>query len=328
MIITRTPVRISFVGGGSDLPEFYRQHGGAVLSTTIDKYMYVSTHPFFDDPDIRIKYAKTETVSAVDQIQHPIVREVLHQFSLKAIEISSNADIPAGCGLGSSSSFTASLLLNCFLRSGNYPVKEELARRTCEIEIDKLGEPIGKQDQYAIVFGGLNVIEFRPDDRVSVEPVVLPKHTLSELQQNLLMFYTGTNRKAGDVLGEQKKNIEGGNYVDIQKQMVGLTWQARDALFQSRLKDFGKLLHENWLLKRQLASGVTNSFVDEAYETGIRAGALGGKLLGAGGGGFLLFYCEPDSHDKIRAALKHLKELRFQFEFDGAKVLYGGDEND
>lgn len=327
MIITRTPFRISFVGGGSDLKDFYSNSPGAVLSTTINKFMYISSHDYFAEHQIRMKYSRTETVENVDDIQHPIIREVMRSFNVKgALEVSSNADIPAGTGLGSSSSFTVGLLHNLYTKFGKYASKEQLAAEACDIEINKLGEPIGKQDQYAAAFGGLNVIKFNPNGEVNVELIHLRKKTYKTLQNNLMMFYTGLQRKTSTILTEQKKNMSNTKKVETLKKMVELVWELRDALYADDLNGFGELLHKNWLLKQQLASKISNPEINKLYDTALKNGAAGGKILGAGGGGFLLLYCDSEKQEQVRKALSPRKEMKFKFENEGSKLIYAGDE--
>lgn len=330
MIITKTPFRISFVGGGSDIEEFYTRSEGAVLSTSINKYMYIASHNFFDSKKIRIKYSQTETVRDINEIQHPIVYQALKKFNINgALEISSNADIPAKSGLGSSSAFTVGLLHNLYSREGTYVSKSVLAAEACDIEINKLKEPIGKQDQYAAAFGGLNIFRFNPEGTVGVEKIHLKKEIYQSLQQNLLMFYIGNIRKASSILKEQKHNMKDKNKSLKLEDMVKLVWELRDSLYQGRLDDFGKILHENWLLKKDLASKISSRIIDEIYETGLRQGALGGKILGAGGGGFVLFYCpNPDNQKKMRDAFRKLPELKFEFENEGSMLIYAGNEYD
>jgi D-glycero-alpha-D-manno-heptose-7-phosphate kinase len=328
MIITKTPFRMSFVGGGSDLKEFYEHFQGAVLSTSINRYMYISSHKFFDEDKIRAKYSRTETVKNVNQMKHPIIREVLKKFKIKgALEISSNADIPAGAGLGSSSSFTVGLLHNLYTVFGEFVTPRRLAEDACEIEINKLKEPIGKQDQYAVAFGGLNVIKFNPSGAVSVEPIHLKKNVYAILQKNLLVFYIGSQRNTRDILSEQKSNLLNQDKIDLLKRMVELVWKSREALYDSNLDDFGKILHENWLLKCKLASKITNPKIQRIYERALKKGAVGGKLLGAGGGGFLLFYCNSKHQKKLRDAMSGYREMNFEFENEGSKLIYIGDEN-
>jgi len=260
-------------------------------------------------------------------LDHPIIREILKQFRVNgALEISSNADIHSGTGLGSSSSFTVGLLHNMYVRAGKYVTKEQLAAEACDIEIGRLKEPIGKQDQYAAAFGGLNIIKFNPNGTVEVEPIHIKMETYKELQQNLLMFYIGSQRKTSDILKEQNENMADQDKVAILKEMVKLVWKLRDSLYMGDLEEFGNLLHQNWLLKQQLASKISNQEINDLYKKARDAGAGGGKVLGAGGGGFLLLYCEKEKQAGLREALKGLKELQFKFEYEGSKVIYIGDE--
>jgi len=327
VIITKTPFRVSFVGGGSDLPSFYECSPGAVLSTTINKFMYISSHYFFDEDKVRVKYSQTETVSDINKLKHPIVREVLKKFKLNgAIEISSNADIPSGTGLGTSSSFTVGLLHNLYSVFGKFVSKSQLAKEACDIEINKLKEPIGKQDQYAAAFGGLNIIKFDSSGTVTVEPIHLKKEIWEALQKNFLMFYTGDQRKTSQILGEQSKNMSSKSKFQALQKMVELVWDLRDALYNGDLNEFGNILHKNWLLKRQLASKITNPKIDALYEKGLKNGAIGGKVLGAGGGGFLLFYCDEENQEKLRKVMRPLRELKFKFENEGSKIIHIGDE--
>lgn len=324
MIITKTPFRISFVGGGSDLPAYYEKQRGAVLSTSIDKYMYISTHAFFEKDKIRCKYSQTETVDHVKDLQHPILRTVLEDFSLKGIEVSSIADIPGGTGMGSSSSFTVGLLHNLSALTGRSYEKDALGAGACRVEIDLLKEPIGKQDQYAAAFGGLNVIEFNPDGSVAVHPVKITEETKNTLNSNLKLYYLGNQRSASAILAEQKKNTSQESKFQALSTMVGLVYKLRDALESGDLNDFGALLHENWLLKQQLASGITNPRITAAYDAGRNAGALGGKLLGAGGGGFMLFYAPLEAHASLDLAMKGIEAEPFNFnmEQDGSKLIH------
>jgi len=327
MIITRTPFRISFVGGGSDMETFYSRHKGAVLSTSIDKYMYISSHRFFFPDKIRIKYSQTETVSSVNELKHPILRETLKKLNIPGgTEISSIADIPSGTGMGSSSAFTVGLLHNLYAVKRQYVAHEQLAREACEIEIHLLKEPIGKQDQYAAAFGGLNVISFNPDASVIVEPLYIKNEVYEALQDNLLMFYIGNQRKASDILSEQKKNASRDDKFNILKAMVSLVFDLKESLYKENLNDFGKILHENWILKQKLAAQISNNEIEDIYQTGLDNGATGGKLLGAGGGGFMLFYCEKSRQMKLKESLKHCRKFDFAFERDGSKLIYFADE--
>lgn len=327
MIISRTPFRISFVGGGSDMETFYSRHQGAVLSTSIDKYMYISSHKYFHKDTIQVKYSRTETVTNIDDLKHPLLREALRKTRITGgIEISSIADLPSGTGMGSSSSFTVGLLHNLYAINRKYVTHEELAREACEIEIDIVKEPIGKQDQYAAAFGGLNIIYFNQDGSVLVEPLHIKNTIYQALQENLIMFYVGNQRKASDILSEQKKNASQGEKFNILKEMVGLVFELRNALYSEHLGDFGKILHENWILKQKLASKISNPEIDEIYHAGLKHGASGGKLLGAGGGGFMLFYCEKEKQSGLKESLKKYNSFDFKFDRDGSKIIYFADE--
>lgn len=327
MIITRTPFRISFCGGGSDLPSFYEKHPGCVISTSINKYMYLTAHPFFDMDKIMLKYSKTELVNCIEDISHQIFKEVLNEFKVKGIEITSVADIPAGTGLGSSSSFTVGLLHSLYSYHGKFVSKEKLASKACVVEIEKLGEPIGKQDQYAAAYGGLNYISFQSNGKVFVEPIIMKAETYNRLENNLLMFYTGDVRSASKILAEQNKNMNDQVKFDNLVQMTDLTKEMKKALEANQLDSFGEILHESWLLKQSLASGISNQVINDYYELALKNGAKGGKLLGAGGGGFLLFYCEEEEQGKLREALKDLRELDFKFDYEGSKVVYVEGQN-
>lgn len=327
MIITRTPFRISFVGGGSDMETFYKRHPGAVLSTSINKYMYISSHRFFFPGQVRVKYSETETVNSIDELKHPLLREAMRKTGVtQGIEISSIADIPSGTGMGSSSSFTVGLLHCLYAVKREYVTHEQLALEACEIEIEILGEPIGKQDQYAAAFGGLNIIHFHPNGDVRVEPLYVKNDIYKRLQDNLLMFYVGNQRKASVILAEQKKNASHEEKFNLLRSMVLLVSDLRNCLYTGQLDDFGKIMHENWILKQKLASQITNTQIDDIYKAGIRGGASGGKLLGAGGGGFMLFYCERAKQQKLIEELKPLEKFDFDFEREGSKVIYFADE--
>lgn len=325
MIITKTPFRISFAGGGSDLPDFYEKYGGCVLSTSINRYCYISIHPYFNSRYTLLKYSENELVEELPQIRHRIFNCVLNEANLHGVEITSTADIPGGTGLGSSSTFTVGLLhtINCY--RGKYLSKGALAAKACEVEIEKLGSPIGKQDQYAAAFGGLNFIRFYSDGAVSVSPIVMQPETYQKLQKNLVMFYTGDVRSANSILAEQKNNISSEEKAKNLQKMCALAEDMKEALEHDDLSSFGRLLHDGWELKRTLASGITNPAIDEAYRTAMENGALGGKLLGAGGGGFLLFYCPPERQNQLRVALR-MRPFPFSFEKDGTSVVYIGDK--
>jgi hypothetical protein len=325
MIITKTPFRVSFCGGGSDMANFYEKYGGCVLSTSINKYCYISIHPYFNENQTLLKYSENELVDSPDQIKHRIFRQVLTDMGIHGVEISSTADIPGGTGLGSSSTFTVGLLntLNCY--KGKFVSKDKLAKLACEVEIKKLGNPIGKQDQYGAALGGLNFIKFNQDGSVSHEPILMEGKTYKELQKNLLMFYTGTTRSANTILAEQTKNITSEDKARNLLKMCGLAKDMKVALENNDISSFGKILDEGWQLKKELASGIANPAIDEAYEIAMKNGALGGKLLGAGGGGFLLFYCEEEKQEQLKKAIG-LRELDFSFERDGTSVIYIGDK--
>jgi len=325
MIITKTPFRISFCGGGSDLPEFYTQYGGCVLSTSINRYMYITIHPSFDEKVTMLKYSQTETVYDISKIKHRVFHSVLNRYGLHGVEITSTADIPAGTGLGSSSSFTVGLLhaINAYL--GKLSSKSRLAELACNIEINELNDPIGKQDQYAAAYGGLNMINFNRNDTVSVEPVVIKKNIYDRLQENLLMFYTGDVRDAYTILAEQKKHIKKANKANNLKRMCDLARIIKTQLETGDISDLGNILHENWMLKKELASGISSIKLDDIYDIARRNGAEGGKLLGAGGAGFFLFYCTVENQSMLRKAL-NLKELKFSFENDGTSLVYIGDK--
>lgn len=324
MIISRTPLRMSFVGGGSDLPAFYREEGGAVVSTAIDKYVYVNVNQKFDD-GIRIAYSKTEEVERVDQIGHRIVRAAMEFLKIRGgIEITTIADIPSrGTGLGSSSTFTVGLLhvLNAF--KGQYISSEQLGRDSCHIEIDLCGEPIGKQDQYAAAFGGLNLIEFKPDDSVVVSPIICNRSTVAQIQAGTLVFYTGIVRSASTLLQRQNADLAGSAAKRrAMRRMVQLAYKLREELHKNNVAAFGEILHENWLLKRNLTEGVSTPQIDEWYGIARQAGAVGGKILGAGAGGFLMLYAPPERHEEIAASLPGLRRIPMGFEPLGSRIIF------
>lgn len=324
MIITRTPFRISFVGGGTDLPEFYRMEPGAVVTTAINRYMYIIVNKRFTDA-IRVSYyAKTEIVDRVDEIQHPIVREALKLVGIsKAIEIASVADVHAGAGLGSSSSFTVGLLNALYAYQGILKSAEELAREACHIEINVLGEPIGKQDQHIAAYGGFRYIQFNPDETVFTEPIIWSLENKEDLIRNLLLLYTGDVREASSILREQKANTQQGDKMDCLKKLRDMAFELKKRLNNNAPADIlGETLHQGWMLKKQLASGISNDKIDDYYEKALSAGALGGKVLGAGGGGFLLLYCPKQKQPQVKKALNYLLGLDFSFEPEGSKIVY------
>ncbi len=324
MIVSRTPLRMSFVGGGSDMPEFYRLHGGAVVSTAIEKYVYVNVNRKFDS-GIRVAYSKTEEVEHVDAVEHPIVRHALKRMAIDGgIEITTIADIPSrGTGLGSSSSFTVGLLNALAAFKGSHLSREDLGCESCHIEIDLCGEPIGKQDQYAAAFGGLNLIEFKDDDRVVVSPVILEPEVRATLARRLLVFYTGITRSASAILENQLAGIISNETKrDTLKKMVGLAYTMSDELRAGNLDSFGEILHENWELKKSLANAISTNQIDDWYETARRCGAEGGKIMGAGSGGFLLFYAPEEKHEAIKKGLFPLREIMVTFDLLGSRIMF------
>ncbi|CAN5742490.1 GHMP kinase [soil metagenome] len=321
MIVTQTPLRISFLGGGTDFREFYRQEEGWVLTSAIDKYIYVVIKERFD-AKIRVGYTRTEMVDDIDELQHELVRECLRKTGiLRGIEISTMADIPSeGSGLGSSSTVTVGLLNAMYHYLGTPVDHERLAAEACEIELDILGKPIGVQDQYIAAYGGQRFVKFCADDQVNVQSLCLDENVMRKLNQNLLLFYTNVARKAESVLAEQVQNID--NRLPVLREMKQLALQAKASLCAQSLDDFGQLLDQSWQLKKQLASKISNSAIDDLYNAARKAGALGGKITGAGGGGFLLLYCPTAQQDNVRAALSNLTELSFNLERDGSKVIF------
>ena len=318
MIITRTPFRVSFCGGGSDLPSYYRRNGGCVLSTTINKYMYIVTHQSFFPHQTVLKYSRTETVEKLGDIDHKIFRECLKKEGVEGVEITSVADVPQGTGLGSSSSFTVGLLNNLRCYKRQYSTKQELAEDACDMEINVCGAPIGKQDQYAAAYGGLNFYVFNRDDSVSVEPVLLPGDKYAELEDNLIMMYVGGEHSASEILREQSRNMASEKKKEEgQKRIVKLAYELKEQLEKGNIDALGEILDENWKIKRTLASGISNSSFDELYDKAMKNGALGGKILGAGGSGFFLFYVPKDKQDLFRKAMKKLPEMSFKFDHQG-----------
>ena len=324
MIISRTPLRVSFFGGGSDIPGYYRRYGGAVLSAAIDQSVYVTVSRKFDNA-VRVSYSRTEEVAHASQVGHPLVREALTLLGIEGgIEITSIADIPAkGTGLGSSSSFTVGLLNALHAYSGRHASAAELAQESCHIEIERCGEPIGKQDQYAAAFGGFNFIRFHPDDTVAVNKVVCPAKQIDDLQERLLFFYTGLTRSASGLLQKQSAELAADqNKCDAMTAMVRLAETAYADFCAGKIDALGDMLHEGWQIKRQMTNGISNTLIDKAYRAAIDAGAEGGKLLGAGGGGFLMFYAPPERHDAIRRALQPLRETPFRFARQGSSIIF------
>lgn len=326
MIISRTPLRMSFAGGGSDLPEYYMNKPGSVVSTAINKYIYITVNQKFDDL-IRVSYSKTELVESVDEIEHNIIREALKMVGIKrGIEVVYMGDLPlgsAGIGLGSSSSLAVGVLNALYAYTGRHVSGERLAREACDIEINILNNPIGKQDQYIAAYGGFQYIKFNGNESVFVDPIIFPEETKKMLNDKLLLFYTGTTRVSSSILKEQgQKTMQNMAYLD---DIVTLSQKLLKRLQAGNLQGFGEMLHEGWMLKQKLANGITNIEIDGYYEKALNAGAVGGKLLGAGGGGFLLFYCEKEHQDSVRRSLSGLKETPFFFEPQGSKIIYVSD---
>ena len=327
MILTKTPFRVSFAGGGSDLPEFYRRSGGAVLSSTIDKAMYIALHPYFHDK-IRIKYSRTEDVSSASEIEHPLVRECLNLVGIeRGMEIASFADVPAGTGMGSSSAFTVGLLHALYVRAGKTPSAHELAAAACEIELERVAAPIGKQDQFAAAYGGLNFIRFHADGSVEVHAVKCSEKTREELSRRLMLFYIGQERPAASILAEQARNMGDKAKFRSVEQMVELANELRRSLERDNLDSFGDILDQGWQLKRSLASGISNEVVEANYRLAREAGAAGGKLLGAGAGGFLLLSCRAEKQQQVRDALGALREMPFMLTTQGSEVVHNDGRN-
>jgi D-glycero-alpha-D-manno-heptose-7-phosphate kinase len=323
MIVSKTPLRMSFVGGGSDLPAFYREEEGAVLSTSIDKYMYICVNKKFDGR-IRISYTRTEDVERRQEVEHPLVREALDLVGIEGgIEIASMADIPSrGSGLGSSSTYTVGLLNALYAYRNQFASKEKLASQACQIEIDRCREPIGKQDQYAAAYGGFNLIRFHPDESVSVDPVICKPSLLQEMEDSTLVFFTGRTRSASAVLANQSEAMRATDRRVLMRRMVQLAFEMKEQLESGVLEHFGSLLDENWRLKTQLTAGITDPQIDAWYATGMAHGALGGKLLGAGNGGFMMFYAPKEMHVQITAALSDLEPVKFRFDRTGAQIVF------
>jgi D-glycero-alpha-D-manno-heptose-7-phosphate kinase len=326
MIITRSPLRITLGGGGTDLPSYYREHDGFLIAAAIDKYVYVTVmRPFVEG--IFLKYSQLEHVRTVEDVQHPIIREAIRMIGLNTpqIEITTLADIPAGTGLGSSGSFSTALLKALFAHRRRLLHPSELAELACEIEISRLGEPVGKQDQYIAAFGGVTCFTFNRDQTVQACPLQLSVDSMHDLEDNLLLFFTGFSRSAGAILRDQNSRTAHRD----EEMLANLHYvkelgiRSRQALETGQTALFGELMHEHWEHKKRRSAGMSNPQIDEWYELGRRNGAVGGKLVGAGGGGFLLFYAED--HRTLRRAMRHagLEEVRFRFDFEGTKVMFG-----
>ena len=324
MIISRAPFRVSFCGGGSDIPAFYEKYGGCVLSCSIRKYVYIALHPSFNKNSITLKYSKTEEVNDYNDIEHKYFKVILKDYDVKGIEIASMADIPSGTGLGSSSAFTVATLKALKAYKKLSFSKYALACEACDVEINKTGAPIGKQDQFASAFGGLNFITFHKDGKVTIEPLLIPGDGEEKLQNNILMFYTGMTHDANTILSEQSKNIT--NIKDKIAAQMKLCEMAKDLKhhFEEGDVDYlGKTLRDSWEIKKSLSSNIANSLIDKIYNKAIAAGADGGKLLGAGGGGFMLFYVKPEFQEKVRRALSNYLEVEFRIDYEGATIVHG-----
>jgi D-glycero-alpha-D-manno-heptose-7-phosphate kinase len=324
VIITRSPLRISLGGGGTDVPSYYRAHTGFLIAAALDKYVYVTLHETFRQ-EIIVKYSKMEHVQSVEEIRHPIVREALRMVPVEDphLEIASMADIPAGTGLGSSGSFTTALLRALHAYKHNFVPPRELAEQACQIEIERLGEPVGKQDPYIAAFGGLTCFTFLPEERVEVEPLRLRPETLADLEDNLVLFFTGFTRSASEILREQDRRTreQDGEMLANLHFVKELGYRTRQAIQAGDLRGFAELMDVHWQHKKKRSGAMTNPAIDAYYELARAHGALGGKLIGAGGGGFLMFYAEDKT--RLRAALRQagLREVRFRFDFQGTRVV-------
>jgi D-glycero-alpha-D-manno-heptose-7-phosphate kinase len=324
VIIARSPLRITLGGGGTDLPSYYREHEGFLIAAAIDKYVYVTVMcPF--SPGIYLKYSALEQVQQVSEVRHPIIREALEMQQLRTpqVEITTLADIPAGTGLGSSGSFTTALLKALHTHRRKAIHSRELAEQACEIEIDRLHEPIGRQDQYIAAFGGITCLTFHHDHRVDVEPLRVSTHTLFDLEDNLLLFFTGFNRAARTILKDQHVRSQAGEQAMLQNLhfIKALACRSREALESGDLVKFGQLMHEHWEHKKRRSGGMSNPQIDKWYALAMNNGAVGGKLVGAGGGGFLMFYASDRSRLRQAMADAGLEEVRFRFDFEGTKVV-------
>lgn len=323
MIISRTPFRVSFCGGGTDQKEYWEDHGGAVLSTAISKYLYIIVKNRFDN-ELWLKYSENEIARNVDDVKHTRWQACMRMTgATKGIEIVNLSDIPKESGLGGSSAFTVGSLNSLHAMMGKHKSSKELAREACEIEISELKEPIGLQDQYAVSYGGFNLIEFGKDGNVEVSPLIISLRLKRELFSNLMMFRTGNTREAKSVLAEQKAVTK--SKVDVLHKMKEFAYESRDALYSSDLRKFGELLHKNWECKKQMAGNISNYWIDDYYEKAKMSGAVGGKICGAGAGGFFVFYVEPENQDKVRLALKDLQEFKVGLDNSGSKIIYVGD---
>jgi D-glycero-alpha-D-manno-heptose-7-phosphate kinase len=325
LLITRSPLRISLGGGGTDLPSYYEDHGGFLVAAAIDKYVWVTIHrPFV--PGVFLKYSQIEHVDKVEAIEHPIVREAFAMMGIRELqhEITTLADIPAGTGLGSSGSFTTALLKALYSFERRLLLPGDLARLACELEIDRLARPVGKQDQYIAAYGGITCFEFDKSGEVRAEPLSLSQATLHELEDHLLLFFTGFSRSASEILKDQDQRTKqaDASMVANLDYVKELGRRSRTALEQGKPALFGEIMHEHWERKRKRSTGMSNPKIDEWYELGRNAGAVGGKLVGAGGGGFLMFYAPEANRVRAAMATAGLEEVRFRFDFDGTRVVF------
>jgi D-glycero-alpha-D-manno-heptose-7-phosphate kinase len=324
MIITRSPLRISLGGGGTDLPSYYREHGGLLIAAAIDKYVYITLHQTFV-PELIIKYSKLERVLTVDEVEHPIIREALKLVGIPAnsLEITSMADIPAGTGLGSSGSFTTALLKAFHALKKNLVHPAELAEQACQIELEKLSEPIGKQDQYIAAYGGITCFKFMPDGRVEAWPLKISEEALFNLEDNLLLFFTGYSRSASTILKEQDDKSKNADTAMMENLhfVKELGRQSQQALEGNDLDEFARLMDAHWQRKKERSQRMSNRDIDAWYDCAMANGALGGKVIGAGGGGFLMFYANDKARLRHAMREKGLTEVRFRFDFEGTKIL-------
>lgn len=325
VIESRTPLRISFVGGGTDIRDFYSKDWGAVVSTAIDKYVYIMIHERrIYETKYSLKYSQTENVDTIDEIKHPLFREALRRTKFDyPVEIASLATIPSNTGLGSSSAFTVGLLNALYAFQGKYKTPKELAEDAAQIEVDVLKEPIGKQDHYIAACGGLRYFQFNSDESVIAESILASCETKKKLREHSMLFYIGGTRDAKSVLKNQKQKIDEKQtqYTELRDMAATL----RSELNNNRLDEFGSILHKGWEIKKQLSDNISDNEIDNLYKSALDAGAIGGKLLGAGGGGFILLYAPPECHANIRAAMGNVKEVEFDFEPEGSKIIYTGD---
>ena len=322
MIISRTPLRVSFVGGGTDLPSFYEQHGGAVLSMSIKKYVYLSMHKYFIDKGFILKYSHIENAASVDAIQHRIIKQIFQDCQIDGVDFNSSADVPAGTGMGSSSAFTVGLLNLCYAYKGQYVPNWRLAEIACEVEIDKLKEPIGKQDQYGCALGGMNLIKFNPDGSVDHEKIPLRAEQVASMEGNLAMFYLGGTRSASALLKTQsEKSASDQQVIENLKAMRDMAGSLRADLF-SNIDCLGEYLHEGWERKRALSPDISNPHIEQVYAAALAAGATGGKLLGAGGSGFLLTYTPNGNRANVVEALRDYAMHEVRMDSAGASIIY------